>query len=59
MAPCRGGERPTPSAVLQDAPGHLAWGPDYLESRKLTLLLTERQRRLIQKPAIYRHDPVI
>jgi len=41
------------------APGHLAWGPDYVELAALAPVLTERQRRLIQKPAIYSHQPVV
>jgi len=40
------------------SPGHLAWGPDYEDLQSLAPLLTERQRRLLQKPAVYGHRPV-
>ena len=40
------------------APGHLAWGPDYEDWRALARSATERQRRLLQPPAVYRHQPV-
>ena len=40
------------------APGHMAWGPDYEDFGALAPLLTDRQRRLIQRPAVYTHHPV-
>jgi ectoine hydroxylase-related dioxygenase (phytanoyl-CoA dioxygenase family) len=40
------------------APGHMAWGPDYAEMAALGPLLTDRQRRLIQPPSVYTHQPV-
>lgn len=40
------------------APGHLAWGPDYEDLGALSGVLTERQRRLVQRPAVYGHEPV-
>ena len=40
------------------APGHMAWGPDYTDLGALAPLLTERQRRLIQRPAVYTHQAV-
>lgn len=45
--------------VYKYAPGHLAWGPDYLEDlRPIAKRATERQRRLLQAPAVYRHVPI-
>ena len=44
--------------VYKYAPGHMAWGPDYEGFDALLPLLTDRQRRLIQHPAVYTHQPV-
>ena len=45
--------------VYKYAPGHLAWGPDYLDDlRPVVKHATDRQRRLLQPPAVYRHQPV-
>lgn len=41
------------------APGHLAWGPDYTDLAALVPLLGERQRLLVQPPAIHGHRPVV
>lgn len=41
------------------APGHLAWGPDYRDLTNLAPLMTPRQARLLQIPAVYQHSPVI
>jgi hypothetical protein len=46
------------SLLYKYSPGHLAWGPDYEELQALAPLLTDRQRRLLQKPAVYGHRPV-
>jgi hypothetical protein len=40
------------------APGHLAWGADYDRVGALADLMTERQRRFIQKPAVSPHRPI-
>jgi hypothetical protein len=40
------------------SPGHLAWGPDYEHLHELAPLCTDRQRRLLQPPSVYRHTPV-
>ena len=56
--PWRGkGDRLT--LLYKYSPGHLAWGPDYEDLQSLAPLLTERQKRFLQKPAVYRHRPVI
>lgn len=45
--------------VYKYAPGHLAWGPDYLDDlRPVAKHATDRQRLLLQPPAVYRHRPV-
>jgi ectoine hydroxylase-related dioxygenase (phytanoyl-CoA dioxygenase family) len=55
--PWRGrGDRLT--LLYKYAPGHMAWGPDYLELQALAPLLTDRQRGLLQVPAVYRHEPI-
>lgn len=41
------------------APGHMAWGRDFEGWPALTTLMTERQRRLLQPPAIYPHERVV
>ncbi len=46
------------SLLYKYAPGHLAWGPDYEDLAELAGVLTERQRRMIQRPAVYGHQPV-
>jgi hypothetical protein len=47
------------SLLYKYAPGHLAWGPDYLDDlRPVAKGATDRQRRLLQPPAVYRHQPV-
>jgi hypothetical protein len=46
------------SLLYKYSPGHLAWGPDYEDLQALAPLLTERQRRLLQKPSVYDHHPV-
>jgi len=46
------------SLFYKYAPGHLAWGSDYEDLRSLAPLLTPRQRRLLQWPAVYQHQPV-
>lgn len=43
------------------APGHSTWGVQYTTTLKALAesgLLTDRQRRLMQIPAVYPHDPV-
>jgi hypothetical protein len=47
------------SLLYKYAPGHLAWGPEYLDDlRPVARGATDRQRRLLQPPAVYRHVPV-
>jgi ectoine hydroxylase-related dioxygenase (phytanoyl-CoA dioxygenase family) len=40
------------------SPGHSAWSPDDNDAALLAPLLTERQRRLFQRPAVHLHQPV-
>lgn len=44
--------------VYKYTPGHLAWGPDYEDWRRLAKLVTDRQRRMLQSPSVYQHLPV-
>jgi len=46
------------SLLYKYSPGHVAWGPDYEDLKSLAPLTTERQRRLLQIPAVYGHQPV-
>jgi len=55
--PWRGaGDRLT--LLYKYAPGHLAWGADYDNLDSLAPLMTERQRRFLQKPTVSRHQPI-
>jgi Phytanoyl-CoA dioxygenase (PhyH) len=40
------------------APGHMAWSADDNDAAQLAPLLTDRQRRLLQRPAVHGHQPV-
>jgi phytanoyl-CoA dioxygenase PhyH len=44
--------------LFKYAPGHLAWQGWKEPPRRLTKLLTDEQRRLLQPPAVVPHDPV-
>ena len=46
------------SLLYKYAPGHLAWGSDYENLDSLAPLMTERQRRFLQKPTVSRHRPI-
>ncbi|MCU1500773.1 MAG: protein involved in biosynthesis of mitomycin antibiotics/polyketide fumonisin [Ilumatobacteraceae bacterium] len=46
------------SLLNKYSPGHLAWGPDYEDLQALAPLMTDRQRRFLQKPAVFGHQPV-
>jgi ectoine hydroxylase-related dioxygenase (phytanoyl-CoA dioxygenase family) len=47
------------AVLFKYAPGHLAWGRHADVSAALRPLLTERQRRLFQPPAVAPHEPVL
>ena len=50
------------SLFFKYAPGFVAWGRNYeteLNDPELLALLTDRQRLLLQSPAVYPHEPVI
>lgn len=46
------------SLLYKYAPGHLAWGTDYENLAALASLVSERQRRFLQPPAVYPHQPI-
>jgi hypothetical protein len=46
------------SLLYKYSPGHMAWGQDDGEGARLAPLLSERQRRLMQRPTIHGHQPV-
>jgi ectoine hydroxylase-related dioxygenase (phytanoyl-CoA dioxygenase family) len=55
--PWRGnGDRLT--LLYKYAPGHLAWGTTYEELAAVAHLMTDRQRRFLQKPSVSPHQPV-
>ena len=55
--PWRGaGDRLT--LLYKYAPGHLAWGVGYDELQSLVPLMSERQRRFLQRPAVSPHLPI-
>jgi len=55
--PWRGtGDRLT--LLYKYAPGHLAWGPDYEDFASIASLMSDRQRRFLQRPAVYQHEPI-
>ncbi|MCU1389257.1 MAG: protein involved in biosynthesis of mitomycin antibiotics/polyketide fumonisin [Ilumatobacteraceae bacterium] len=55
--PWRGaGDRLT--LLYKYAPGHLAWGIDYQQHTDLAPLMTDRQNRLLQAPAVHPHQAV-
>lgn len=47
------------AVLFKYAPGHLAWGRHEDPPADLVPLLTRRQRRLFQPPAVAHHDPVV
>ena len=47
------------SLFFKYAPGHLAWGRDWEGFGDFERRLTDRQRRLIQPPSIYPHEPIV
>ena len=47
------------AVLCKYAPGHMAWGAHQGPPAGLWPLLTERQRRLFQPPAVAPHDPVL
>ncbi len=47
------------SLLYKYSPGHLAWGRGYEDFRSLAPVLTDRQRRLLQIPAVDGHQPLI
>lgn len=52
---------PRRTLLYKYAPGHLTWGVQYqttLAQLAATGLLTDRQRRLMQPPAVHPHSPV-
>ncbi|MCU1396772.1 MAG: Protein involved in biosynthesis of mitomycin antibiotics/polyketide fumonisin [Ilumatobacteraceae bacterium] len=55
--PWRGAEQRS-ALFYKYAPGHSTWGTDYQQMTALEPLLTERQRRLVQSPSVYPHQPV-
>ncbi len=49
------------SLLFKYAPGHAAWGVNYqqeFDELRRSSLLTARQARLMQPPAVYPHDPI-
>jgi len=46
------------SLLYKYAPGHLAWSPDYEDFAGLVPLMTDRQRRFLQRPAVHQHRPI-
>ncbi len=46
------------SMLYKYAPGFLAWGLDHQDHRALLPLMSERQRRFLQPPAVHPHQPI-
>src|SRR3984893_1298307 len=46
------------AVLFKYSPGHLAWGRYREPPKSLWRLLTDEQRRLVQPPSVYPHDPV-
>jgi ectoine hydroxylase-related dioxygenase (phytanoyl-CoA dioxygenase family) len=44
--------------LFKYSPGHLAWGRYRVPSKSLWRLLTGEQRRLLQPPSVYPHEPL-